>query len=138
MGATTPALVSDHLFERPGMEGPRVFLGAVDQPVGPRVLYRRQAPGVEGSPFVGALSGLQVQRLTFNQPGQAGAAAVLTESTCASATSSRARTATSTYDEVRYGSGKPDGTIIRLNLRSSAALRRTAIAVWTPSTSWMK
>ena len=37
-------LVSDHPFERPGMEGPRDVLGAVDQPVGPRVLHGRQVP----------------------------------------------------------------------------------------------
>ena len=73
-------------------------------------------PAWKGSLFVGALSGQQVQRLTFNQPGQAERReSLFTEMHV------RFRDIEQSADgylylttEVRYGSGKPDGTIIRL------------------------
>jgi glucose/arabinose dehydrogenase len=109
-------LVSDHPFERPGMEGPRVFWVPSISPSGLAFYTGDKFPAWKGSLFVGALSGLQVQRLTFNQPGQAERREpMLTEMHV------RFRDIEQSADgylyfttEVRYGSGKPDGTIIRL------------------------
>jgi glucose/arabinose dehydrogenase len=66
--------------------------------------------------FVGALSGQQLQRIAFNQPGQAERReSLLTEMHL------RFRDVEQGPDgliyvttEVRYGSGTPDGTILRL------------------------
>ena len=109
-------LVSDHPFERPGMEGPRVFWVPSISPSGLAFYTGDKFPAWKGSLFVGALSGQQVQRLTFDQPGQAERREpMLTEMHV------RFRDIEQSADgylyfttEVRYGSGKPDGTIIRL------------------------
>jgi glucose/arabinose dehydrogenase len=109
-------LVSEHPFERPGMEGPRVFWVPSISPSGMAFYTGDKFPAWKGSLFVGALSGLQVQRLVFNQPGQAERReSLLTEMHV------RFRDVEQGPDgylyfatEVRYGSGKPDGTIIRL------------------------
>ncbi|HVS22564.1 MAG TPA: PQQ-dependent sugar dehydrogenase [Gammaproteobacteria bacterium] len=109
-------LVSDHPFERPGMENPRVFWVPSISPSGLAFYAGDKFPAWKGSLFVGALSGLQVQRIAFNQPGQAERReSLLTEMHV------RFRDVEQGPDgylyfttEVRYGSGKPDGTIIRL------------------------
>ena len=109
-------LVSDHPFERPGMENPRVFWVPSISPSGLAFYTGDKFPAWKGSLFVGALSGLQVQRLAFNQPGQAERReSLLTEMHV------RFRDVEQGPDgylyfttEVRYGNGKPDGTIIRL------------------------
>ena len=109
-------LVSEHPYERPGMENPRVFWVPSISPSGMAFYTGDKFPAWKGSLFVGALSGLQVQRLVFNQPGQAERReSLLTEMHV------RFRDVEQGPDgnlyfttEVRYGSGKPDGTIIRL------------------------
>jgi glucose/arabinose dehydrogenase len=109
-------LVSDHPYEQPGMTGPRVFWVPSISPSGMAFYTGDKFPAWKGSLFVGALSGQQVQRLTFNQPGQAERReSLFTEMHV------RFRDIEQSADgylylttEVRYGSGKPDGTIIRL------------------------
>jgi glucose/arabinose dehydrogenase len=109
-------LVSEHPFERPGMENPRVFWVPSISPSGLAFYTGDKFPAWKGSLFVGALSGLQVQRIAFNQPGQAERReSLLTEMHV------RFRDVEQGPDgylyfttEVRYGNGKPDGTIIRL------------------------
>ena len=73
-------------------------------------------PDWKGSLFIGSLSGQQVQRLTFDRPGQAeGREPLLRE------LGVRFRDVEQGPDgylylttEVRYGSGQPDGAILRL------------------------
>jgi glucose/arabinose dehydrogenase len=109
-------LVSDQPYWRPGMENPRVFWVPQISPSGLLFYTGDQFPAWKGSLFLGALSGLQVQRIAFNQPGQAERReSLLTEMHV------RFRDVEQGPDgylyfttEVRYGSGKPDGTIIRL------------------------
>jgi glucose/arabinose dehydrogenase len=109
-------LVSDQPFARAGMENPRVFWVPQISPSGLLFYTGDTFPAWKGSLFVGALSGLQVQRIAFNQPGQAERREpLLTEMR------SRFRDVEQGPDgfiylttEQRYGSGKPDGTIIRL------------------------
>jgi glucose/arabinose dehydrogenase len=98
------------------MENPRVFWVPQISPSGLLFYTGDTFPAWKGSLFVGALSGLQVQRIAFNQPGQAERREpLLTEMR------SRFRDVEQGPDgfiylttEQRYGSGKPDGTIIRL------------------------
>jgi glucose/arabinose dehydrogenase len=109
-------LVSDQPFSRPGMENPRVFWVPQISPSGLLFYTADVFPSWKGSLFLGALSGLQVQRIAFNQPGQAERREpLLTEMR------SRFRDVEQGPDgfiyfttEQRYGSGKPDGAIIRL------------------------
>ena len=109
-------LVSDQPFSRPGMENPRVFWVPQISPSGLLFYTGDKFPSWKGSLFLGALSGLQVQRIAFDQPGQAERREpLLTEMR------SRFRDVEQGPDgflyfttEQRYGSGKPDGTIIRL------------------------
>jgi aldose sugar dehydrogenase len=109
-------LVSDQPFSRPGMENPRVFWVPQISPSGLLFYTGDVFPSWKGSLFLGALSGLQVQRIAFNQPGQAERREpLLTEMR------SRFRDVEQGPDgfiyfttEQRYGSGKPDGAIIRL------------------------
>jgi glucose/arabinose dehydrogenase len=109
-------LVSDQPYSRPGMENPRVFWVPQISPSGLTFYTGDRFPSWKGSLFLGALSGLQVQRIAFNQPGQAERReSLLTEMHV------RFRDVEQGPDgylyfttEVRYGSGKPDGTIIRL------------------------
>jgi glucose/arabinose dehydrogenase len=109
-------LVSDQPFSRPGMEHPRVFWVPQISPSGLLFYTGDKFPTWKGSLFIGALSGLQVQRIAFNQPGQAERReSLLVEMR------SRFRDVEQGPDgflyfttEQRYGSGRPDGTIIRL------------------------
>jgi glucose/arabinose dehydrogenase len=109
-------LVSDHPFERPGMENPRMFWTPQISPSGLLFYTGDKFPQWKGNLFVPSLSGQQVQRILFDQPGQAERREpLLTEM------HSRFRDVEQGPDgflyfatELRYGSGKPDGTIIRL------------------------
>lgn len=109
-------LVSDQPWYRPGMENPRVFWVPAISPSGMTFYTGDRFGDWKGSLFVGSLSGQQVQRLTFDRPGQAeGREPLLRE------LGVRFRDVEQGPDgylylttEVRYGSGQPDGTILRI------------------------
>jgi aldose sugar dehydrogenase len=109
-------LVSDQPWYRPGMENPRVFWVPAISPSGMTFYTGDRFGDWKGSLFVGSLSGQQVQRLTFGRPGQAeGREPLLRE------LGVRFRDVEQGPDgylylttEVRYGSGQPDGTILRI------------------------
>lgn len=109
-------LVSDQPWFRPGMENPRVFWVPAISPSGMTFYTGDRFPDWKGSLFIGSLSGQQVQRLTFDRPGQAeGREPLLRE------LGVRFRDVEQGPDgylylttEVRYGSGQPDGAILRL------------------------
>jgi glucose/arabinose dehydrogenase len=109
-------LVSDQPYYRPGMENPRMFWVPQISPSGLMFYTGERFPDWKGSIFVGSLSGQQVQRILLDQPGQAERREpILTE------LGVRFRDVEQGPDgaiyfttEVRYGSGTPDGTIIRI------------------------
>jgi glucose/arabinose dehydrogenase len=109
-------LVSDQPWYRPGMEMPRMFWVPVISPSAMTFYTGDRFPEWNGNLFVSALSGQQVQRIAFDQPGQAEQREpMLTE------LGVRFRDVLQGPDgylyvatEVRYGSGNPDGTILRI------------------------
>lgn len=110
------SLVSDQPWYREGMINPRVFWVPAISPASIEFYTGDAFPQWQGSLFVGALSGQHVERLTFGQGGQAeGRQEFLGEMGL------RFRDIEQGPDgyiylatEVRYGSGSPDGTVIRL------------------------
>jgi glucose/arabinose dehydrogenase len=110
------SLVSEQPFSRPGMENPRMFWTPQISPSSFLFYTGDKFPAWKGNLFVTALSGLQVQRIAFDQPGQAERREpLLTEMR------TRFRDVEQGADgflyfatELRYGSGRPDGTIVRL------------------------
>ena len=135
-------LVSDHPFELPGMETPGCS-DAPDQPIGLAVLHGRQVPAVERQPFC-PLPELEGRRtaIPFDQPGQAERREpLLTEMHSRFRDVEQGPVFFYFVTEQRYGSGKPDGRIIRLGARSVSLRRipgRGAVAERYFDTSWMK
>jgi glucose/arabinose dehydrogenase len=109
-------LVSDQPWYRPGMENPRMFWVPQISPSGMTFYTGDRFPSWKGSVFIGSLNGQQVQRLAFNLPGQAERREPLLRELGV-----RFRDVEQGPDgllyvatEVRYGSGSPDGTILRI------------------------
>jgi len=67
----TGSLVSDQPWSRPGMENPRVFWVPSISPSSILFYTGDKFPEWKNNLFIGALSGLQLQRMAFNQPSQA-------------------------------------------------------------------
>ena len=67
----TGTLVSEEPWSRPGMENPRIFWVPSISPSSIMFYTGDRFPGWQGSLFVGALNGKQLQRISFNQPVQA-------------------------------------------------------------------
>jgi glucose/arabinose dehydrogenase len=119
----TGTLVSDQPWYRPGMENPRMFWVPQISPSGLTFYTGDRFPRWKGSAFIGSLNGQQLQRLAFNLPGQAERREpLLTE------LGVRFRDVEQGPDgflyvstEVRYGSGRPDGTILRIEPVEQAA-----------------
>jgi glucose/arabinose dehydrogenase len=112
----TGTLVSDQPWYRPGMENPRMFWVPQISPSGLTFYTGERFPQWKGSAFIGSLNGQQVQRLAFNLPGQAERREPLLRELGV-----RFRDIEQGPDgllyvatEVRYGSGRPDGTILRI------------------------
>ena len=112
----TGTLVSEEPWYRPGMEMPRMFWVPQISPAGMAFYTGDRFAQWKNSLIVGALSGQQVQRIAFNQPGQAERREVLLRELGV-----RFRDVEQGPDgliylatEVRYGSGQPDGTILRI------------------------
>ena len=109
-------LVSDEPWYREGMEMPRMFWVPQISPSGMTFYTGDRFPTWQGNLFVGALNGQQVQRIAFGQPGQAERREPLLAELGV-----RFRDVEQGPDgylyvttEVRYGSGNPDGTILRI------------------------
>jgi aldose sugar dehydrogenase len=112
----TGTLVSDQPFHRPGMELPRIFWVPAISPASIAFYSGDRFPQWQNHLFVAALSGQQLQRIALDLPGQAERRVpMLTE------LGVRFRDVQQGPDgyiyvatEIRYGSGNPDGTILRL------------------------
>jgi glucose/arabinose dehydrogenase len=109
-------LVSDKPWYRDGMENPRVFWVPQISPAAMAFYTGDKFPEWKGSLIIGALSGLHVERIPFNEAGLIGRRQEFLGEMGA-----RFRDVEIGPDgyiyfstEVRYGSGKPDGMVIRL------------------------
>jgi glucose/arabinose dehydrogenase len=112
----TGTLVSDQPWHREGMEQPRMFWVPQISPAGMAFYSGDKFPQWKNNLIVGALSGQHVERISFGNPGQAERREVLLREM-----GLRFRDVEIGPDgyvylstEVRYGSGQPDGTVIRL------------------------
>jgi glucose/arabinose dehydrogenase len=110
------SLVSDQPWYRDGMINPRVFWVPAISPSSIRFYTGEAFAEWQGSLFVTALSGQHVERLSFGQRGQAEAREPMLGELGV-----RFRDVEQGPDgliylstEVRYGSGSPDGTVLRL------------------------
>ena len=109
-------LVSDHAFHRDGMEDPVIFWTPQISPAAMAFYTGDKFPAWQNSLIIGALSGQHVERMPFNDKGQP-----LRREEFLSELGVRFRDVEIGPDgyiyfatEVRYGSGQPDGTVIRL------------------------
>ena len=110
-------LVSDAPWSRPGMVNPRIFWVPQISPSGLMFYTGERFSQWKNNLFVGALSGQQLQRIALDQPGQAEQReSLLTEMGLRFRDVEQAPDG-SIYvtSEVRYGSGNPDGAILRLD-----------------------
>ena len=112
----TGTLVSEQPWHREGMEQPRMFWVPQISPAGMAFYTGDKFPEWKNNLIVGALSGQHVERIMFNNPGQAERREVLLDELGV-----RFRDVEIGPDgyiylstEVRYGSGQPDGTVIRI------------------------
>jgi len=112
----TGTLVSEQPWFREGMEQPRMFWVPQISPAGMAFYTGDQFPEWKNNLIVGALSGQHVERIMFNNPGQAERREVLLDEL-----GLRFRDVEIGPDgyiylstEVRYGSGQPDGAVIRI------------------------
>lgn len=112
----TGTLVSEQPWHREGMEQPRMFWVPQISPAGMAFYTGDPFPEWRNNLIVGALSGQHVQRISFGNPGQAERRDVLLRELGV-----RFRDVEIGPDgfiylstEVRYGSGQPDGTVLRL------------------------
>jgi len=109
-------LVSDQAFHRDGMEDPVIFWTPQISPAAMAFYTGDKFPQWQNSLIIGALSGQHVERMPFNEKGQP-----LRREEFLSELGVRFRDVEIGSDgyiyfatEVRYGSGQPDGTVIRL------------------------
>ncbi len=109
-------LVSDYPWWRPGMINPHMFWVPAISPSSIAFYTGELFPGWQGSLFVTSLNGARVERVVFDNPGQAERRNIMLEELGA-----RFRDVAQDADgylyfatEVRYGSGQPDGTILRI------------------------
>jgi glucose/arabinose dehydrogenase len=109
-------LVSEQAFHRDGMEDPVIFWTPQISPAAMAFYTGDKFPQWQNSLIIGALSGQHVERMPFNEKGQP-----LRREEFLSELGVRFRDVEIGADgyiyfatEVRYGSGQPDGTVIRL------------------------
>ena len=109
-------LVSDQAFHRDGMEDPVIFWTPQISPAAMAFYTGDKFPQWQNSLIIGALSGQHVERMPFNEKGQP-----LRREEFLAELGVRFRDVEIGPDgyiyfstEVRYGSGRPDGTVIRL------------------------
>jgi glucose/arabinose dehydrogenase len=109
-------LASEQAFHRDGMEDPVIFWTPQISPAAMAFYTGDKFPQWQNSLIIGALSGQHVERMPFNEQGQP-----LRREEFLDELGVRFRDVEIGPDgyvylstEVRYGSGRPDGTIIRL------------------------
>jgi len=109
-------LVSEQPWYREGMEQPRLFWVPAISPAGMAFYTGDKFPEWKNDLIVGALSGQHVERISFGRPGQAEPRQVMLRELGV-----RFRDVEIGPDgyiylpvEVRYGSGQPDGGVIRI------------------------
>lgn len=109
-------LVSEQPWYRPGMINPRIFWVPQISPSGLMFYTGDQFPDWRNDIFVGALSGQMIQRIALDQPGQAEQRQSLLAETGLRFRDIEQGPDGNLYvtTEVRYGSGNPDGTILRI------------------------
>jgi glucose/arabinose dehydrogenase len=112
----TGTLVSDQPYSRPGMENPRMFWVPSISPSSITFYTGDRFPNWRGSLFVGALNGLQLQRIAFDQPSQSESREPLLTQL-----NTRIRDVRQGPDgflyvatELRFGGTAPDGTVLRI------------------------
>ena len=112
----TGSLVSDQPYSRPGMENARIFWVPSISPSSIMFYTGDRFPSWKGNLFVGALNGLQLQRIAFNQPSQAEPREPLLTQL-----NTRIRDVRQGPDgliyvatELRFGGTSPDGTVLRI------------------------
>jgi glucose/arabinose dehydrogenase len=112
----TGTLVSDQPWHREGMEQPRMFWVPQISPAGMAWYTGAAFPQWQNNLIVGALSGQHVERISFGNPGQAERRDVLLRELGVRFRDVEIGPDGYVYlsTEVRYGSGQPDGTVIRL------------------------
>ena len=113
----TGTLVSDQPWHRDGMEQPRMFWVPQISPAGMAWYTGAAFPQWKNNLIVGALSGQHVERISFGNPGQAERREVLLEEMGLRFRDVEIGPSDGFVylaTEVRYGSGQPDGTVIRL------------------------
>ena len=112
----TGTLVSDQPWHREGMEQPRMFWVPQISPAGMAFYTGDKFPQWNNNLIVGSLSGQHVERISFNNPGQAERREVLLRELGVRFRDVEIGPDGYVYlsTEVRFGSGQPDGTVIRL------------------------
>lgn len=112
----TGTLVSEQSWHREGMEQPRMFWVPQISPAGMAFYTGDAFPQWKNNLFVGALSGQHVERISFGNPGQAERRDVLLRELGVRFRDVEVGPDGFIYlsTEVRYGSGQPDGTVLRL------------------------
>jgi glucose/arabinose dehydrogenase len=112
----TGTLVSEQPWHREGMEQPRMFWVPQISPAGMAFYTGDEFPQWRNNLIVGALSGQHVERISFGNPGQAERREVLLREMGVRFRDVEIGPDGYVYlsTEVRYGSGQPDGTVIRL------------------------
>jgi glucose/arabinose dehydrogenase len=117
----TGSLVSDQPWWREGIEMPRMFWVPSISPAAIAFYTGDSIPEWRGSLFVGALSGQQLQRVVIRGGGRGGGGQAEQRQPMLTELGVRFRDVRQGPDgylymatEVAYGSGKPDGAILRI------------------------
>lgn len=112
----TGSLASDQPYSRPGMENPRMFWVPSISPSSIMFYTGDKFPNWKGNLFVGALNGLQLQRVAFNQPSQAEQREPLLTPLGVRIRDVRQGPDGFIYvaTELRVGGTAPDGTVLRI------------------------
>jgi glucose/arabinose dehydrogenase len=112
----TGTLVSEQPWSRPDMENPRIFWVPSISPSSIAFYTGDRFPAWKGNLFVGALNGLQLQRVAFNQPAQAEPRESLLAQLGARIREVRQGPDGFLYvaTELRFGGTAPDGTVLRI------------------------
>ena len=117
----TGNLVSDQPWYRPGIEMPRMFWVPVISPSSLIFYTGERFPQWKGNIFIGTLSGQQLQRVVIRPPGQGAGGQAEQRVPMLTELGVRYRDVQQGPDgaiyvatEVTYASGKPDGTVMKI------------------------
>jgi glucose/arabinose dehydrogenase len=117
----TGNLVSEQPWWRPDLEMPRMFWVPVISPASIAFYTGDKFPQWKGSLFVGALTARQLQRVVIREPGRGAGGQAEQRTPMLAELGMRVRDVQQGPDgliylatEVAYGSGKPDGALLRL------------------------